>query len=186
MSNDVRTASLARRTARGGEEAISAAQARASARSDSAGTTLLTSPHLRASSAVIILPVRTISIAFAFPTARVRRCVPPAPGITPIVISGWPNRAVSEAMIMSHAMASSHPPPRANPPTAAMTGFETFLILSHRANWSRASISVAVASAISRMSAPAANALSFPVMIMHFTASSPSDSSSAATRSVMS
>ncbi len=67
-----------------------------------------------------------------------------------------------------------------------MTGFETFLILSHSANWSRMSISVAVASAISRMSAPAANALSFPVMIMHFTASSASDSSSAATRSVMS
>ena len=169
MSNDLSTDSFASRTARGGREAISAAQMRASVRRDSAGTTLLTSPHRSASSAVIIRPVSTISMALAFPTARVRRCVPPAPGMTPIEISGCPNRADSEAMIMSHAIASSHPPPRANPPTAAMRGFEIRRIRSQRANWSRRSISAAVASAISFMSAPAANDRSLPVMMMHLT-----------------
>ena len=56
-------------------------------------------------------PVRHISIAFDLPTKRVRRCVPPMPGMTPSVISGWPNLAVSAAMMKSHIMASSQPPP---------------------------------------------------------------------------
>ena len=38
-----------------------------------------------------VRPLRIMSIATALPTARVRRCVPPAPGITPRLISGWPN-----------------------------------------------------------------------------------------------
>ena len=67
-------------------------------------------------------PVSTRSIALALPTARVRRWVPPAPGMVPMVISGWPNLAVSAAMIMSHIMAISQPPPRAKPATAAMVG----------------------------------------------------------------
>jgi hypothetical protein len=33
---------------------------------------------------------------------RRRRWEPPAPGITPRFISGWPNVAVGEARIMSH------------------------------------------------------------------------------------
>ena len=45
------------------------------------------------------------------PTARVRRWVPPAPGMVPILISGWPKTAFSEAYMMSHIMASSQPPP---------------------------------------------------------------------------
>ena len=45
--------------------------------------------------------------------SAVRRCVPPAPGMTPSLISGWPNFAVSAAMMMSHIMASSQPPPSA-------------------------------------------------------------------------
>ncbi|CFN74865.1 Uncharacterised protein [Bordetella pertussis] len=53
------------------------------------------------------------SMALALPTARGRRCVPPAPGITPSLISGWPKRAESAAMTMSHIMASSQPPPSA-------------------------------------------------------------------------
>ena len=54
-------------------------------------------------------------MAFALPTTRVRRCVPPAPGMTPSLISGWPNFALSAAMMKSHIMASSQPPPSAKP-----------------------------------------------------------------------
>ena len=63
-----------------------------------------------------------MSIALALPTKRVSRCVPPAPGMTPRVISGWPNFAVSAAMMVSHIIASSQPPPKAKPATAAMIG----------------------------------------------------------------
>ena len=35
------------------------------------------------------------------------------PGMTPSVISGWPNLAVSAAMMKSHIMATSQPPPSA-------------------------------------------------------------------------
>jgi hypothetical protein len=66
--------------------------------------------------------------------AFVSRCVPPAPGITPSLISGCPNFAVSEAMIMSQVIASSHPPPKANPDTAAITGFLVLRIWSHVLN----------------------------------------------------
>ena len=52
-------------------------------------------------------------MALAFPTARVRRCDPPMPGVTPSLISGWPNLALSAAMMMSAIIASSHPPPSA-------------------------------------------------------------------------
>ena len=47
------------------------------------------------------------------PSVRANRCVPPAPGIMPSRISGCPNLAFSEAMIISQCIASSHPPPRA-------------------------------------------------------------------------
>ena len=52
------------------------------------------------------------SIASDLPTARVSRCVPPAPGMTPTPVSGCPNFALSDATIRSQAMASSQPPPR--------------------------------------------------------------------------
>lgn len=39
---------------------------------------------------------------FCLPTARVNLCVPPAPGIVPILISGRPNLASSAAYIISH------------------------------------------------------------------------------------
>ncbi len=54
-----------------------------------------------------------MSIAFDLPIARGSRCVPPMPGIVPMVISGWPNFAVSAAMMRSHIIASSQPPPSA-------------------------------------------------------------------------
>ena len=40
-------------------------------------------------------------MASALPTARVRRCVPPAPGMIPTPVSGWPNFALSAATIRS-------------------------------------------------------------------------------------
>jgi len=52
-------------------------------------------------------------MALALPTARVSRWVPPMPGMTPSLISGWPNRALSAAMMSSHCIASSQPPPSA-------------------------------------------------------------------------
>src|SRR6266581_63822 len=79
----------------------------------SAGTTLLTMPSSRARSAVTGAPVRTVSMAAYLPAVRGHRCVPPAPGMMPRLISGWPKRAESPAMIMSHISASSHPPPSA-------------------------------------------------------------------------
>ena len=94
-------------------DAIFVAVANASCSRSAAGTTRATSPARSASSAAIMRPVRHQSIAFDLPTARGSRCVPPKPGIVPIVISGWPKRAVSAAMMMSHAIASSQPPPSA-------------------------------------------------------------------------
>ena len=86
------------------------------------GTTRATRPERSASAASIMRPVRIRSIAFALPTARVSRCVPPMPGMTPSLISGWPNFALSAAMMRSHIIASSQPPPSAKPATAAITG----------------------------------------------------------------
>ena len=77
-------------------------------------------------------PLRITSIATALPTARVSRCVPPAPGMIPSVVSGWPNCAVSEATIRSQAMASSQPPPRQKPETAATSGVRSSRIVSQR------------------------------------------------------
>jgi len=104
---------------------ISPPAASASASSWSAGTTRETRPARSASAASIMRPVSTISIALALPTARGRRWVPPAPGMMPSLISGWPNLALSAAMMKSHIIASSQPPPSANPATAAMTGLRT-------------------------------------------------------------
>ena len=64
-----------------------------------AGTTRATRPDRSASAASIMRPVRIMSIALALPTARVSRWVPPMPGMTPSLISGWPNLALSAAMI---------------------------------------------------------------------------------------
>ena len=44
--------------------------------------------------------------------------------MTPRVISGCPNFALSDAIIISHIMANSQPPPRAYPETAATWGWE--------------------------------------------------------------
>ena len=90
-----------------------------------AGTTRATRPERSASPASIMRPVRIRSMAFALPTARVRRWVPPMPGMNSSLISGWPNLALSAAMMRSHIIASSQPPPSAKPATAAMIGLRT-------------------------------------------------------------
>ena len=44
------------------------------------------------------------------------------PGVTPSLISGWPNLALSAAMMKSAIIATSQPPPSAKPATAAIHG----------------------------------------------------------------
>ena len=131
-------------------------------------------------------PVRIISIARALPIARVSRCVPPAPGMTPSLISGWPNCASSPATIMSHVIASSQPPPSAKPRTAATSGVRTRLMRSQRWKWSSIVRLVGVCAASSGMSAPAANARSpAPVMTIARQRGSRSSASSASVSSAM-
>ena len=125
---------MAARTASGGIVATVAASSSAASSVASGGTTRVTRPRASASVAVIDRPVRISSIARALPIARVSRCVPPAPGMTPIRISGWPNVASSAATIMSQAIASSQPPPSATPRTAAMSGRPTAASRSHVPN----------------------------------------------------
>ena len=82
-------------------------------------------------------PVKINSFARAGPTNRARRWVPPAPGMTPSLISGWPKVASSAAIRISAHRASSQPPPRAYPLTAATTGFGIDA-RARKASWSTA------------------------------------------------
>ncbi len=63
--------------------------------------------------AVILSPrsARNRSMAGPRPIARGRVCVPPAPGIMPIVTSGIAKTASSEAIRTSHRQAISTPAP---------------------------------------------------------------------------
>ena len=92
----------------------------ASSSSVAAGTTRATRPDAFGLGRIHHAAGEDISIALALPTARVSRCVPPIPGMMPSLISGWPNLALSAAMMKSHCMASSQPPPSAKPATAAI------------------------------------------------------------------
>ena len=114
--------------------------------------------------------------------------MPPAPGIVPRLISGWPKRAFSAAMTMSHIIAISQPPPSAKPATAAMTGLRHCATRSQPLVMKSSAIGLACRScpAISLMSAPAAKAFSLPVRTMAPIAGSPSRSSSAAPSSAIS
>ena len=56
-----------------------------------AGTTSSTRPALSARAALSVRPVRIRSRAAGRPTRRGRRCVPPAPGISPSLTSGRPS-----------------------------------------------------------------------------------------------
>mmetsp|Transcript_165 Transcript_165/g.617 ORF Transcript_165/g.617 Transcript_165/m.617 type:complete len:241 (+) Transcript_165:81-803(+) len=94
------------------------------------------------------------------PTARVKRCVPPKPGIVPSLISGWPNLAVSAARMKSQVIASSQPPPSANPLTAAMIGVLTDDSSSSSPKSRALCMSMYESGCMALMSAPAAKALS--------------------------
>ena len=120
---------------------------------------------LSASAALNILPVNSSSMARLLPTSRASFCVPPPPGRMPSLTSGRPRRAPSPATMMSAHSASSSPPPSAKPSIAAITGFGQSMIVRQYFCTLRAMTSTGPASAISPMSAPAANAVSEPVMI---------------------
>ena len=82
-----------------------------------------TSPAAIASLAGIGSPDRIIGSAFSMPTRRGSRCVPPAPGINPSLISGKPSRVPAAATRKWQPMVSSRPPPSGVPCTAAIVGF---------------------------------------------------------------
>ena len=88
--------SLRSRVFGAGLSATSRANAIAPARR-SPSTIRSTMPHFTASSAFIGFPLTHISTAFATPASRGRRCVPPAPGISPSFTSGWPTCALATA-----------------------------------------------------------------------------------------
>ncbi len=59
-------------------------------------------------------PLHTRSLAWAGPTSRVRRCVPPAPGMMPSRISGWPEpRGLARDAEVAGAARARRPPPSA-------------------------------------------------------------------------
>jgi hypothetical protein len=78
-------------------------------------TTLFTRPMRRASEVSVISPVITSSVAFAKPTIRRRRNIPPSAGTQPRLIQTSPKRARSEAIRKSQATVISHPAPMAAP-----------------------------------------------------------------------
>src|SRR3982074_2577172 len=120
-------------------------------------------------------PDRMSCSAKPFPTKRGRRCVPPAPGMSPNLTSGCPNLASPVANRMVQAIAVSQPPPRAKPFTAAITGLPRFSMRSSTVwPWRANSLaSTAVTRASSAISAPAMNALSpAPVKMTPSTAES--------------
>ena len=85
------------------------------------------------------------------------------PGVTPNLISGWPNLALSAAMMKSAIIATSQPPPNAKPATAAIQGLRVAVTCSQPAKKLEAYIEAKPWPDISLMSAPAAKAFSEPV-----------------------
>jgi len=159
------TISLICMTAIGGMAAISPAISMARASAWPVAAISLTTPMLSASAAPNNLPVNNSSMARLPPTNRASFCVPPPPARMPSLTSGRPRRAPSPATMMSAHSANSSPPPSAKPSIAAITGFGQSMIVRQYFCTLRAMTSTGSASAISPMSAPAANALSEPVMI---------------------
>ncbi len=88
-----------------------------------------TRPAASASFAGIGSPDRIIGSAFSMPTRRGRRCVPPAPGIRPSLISGRPSRVPGAATRKWQPSVISSPPPSGVPCTAAMVGLATSSIV---------------------------------------------------------
>src|SRR5699024_2335931 len=90
-SRPLSTLSFAARRAWAGPPTKGVTQRRAASRTSSGSTTSSASPIARASSAPTWRPVKIICLARAGPTSRGSRWVPPAPGMTPRVISGRPS-----------------------------------------------------------------------------------------------
>ncbi len=94
----------------------------AAARASPRGTTRLTSPIARASSACTARPVSTRSSARPRPTTSGSRAVPPSMRGTPHRRQNTPSTASSSITRRSHQSASSRPPATAKPEMAAITG----------------------------------------------------------------
>ena len=128
----------------------------------------MTSPILKASSALILCPVKISSLALPLPTSRGRRWVPPAPGMMARRVSVSPISALCEAILMSDARAISVPPPKAMPLTAAITGLLRFSMAVKRLRMVRMNALTFSGGRVARSfrSAPAQKAFSpAPVMI---------------------
>ncbi len=116
------------------------------------------------------------SFAFATPTIRGSRCVPPAPGMMARLVSVSPIRTFEEQMRMSQASASSVPPPKAKPLIAAMTGTRTFstavkvlrIVKMKRRTWSCVSVRLSFRSApVEKDHFLGSSPALAPVMMMH-------------------
>ena len=111
------------RTSRSGRRSAAARRANATAAvRRSPVTTSSTRPASCASAAPIGSPERIIAMALSMPTSRGSRCVPPAPGMMPSLISGSPRRVSGAATRKWQASASSSPPPSGVPCRAATIG----------------------------------------------------------------
>src|SRR5215216_1967583 len=105
------TARLTACTAVGELLAIFSAIRRAASSSSSRGWSSLTMPSRCASWAVIGSPVISICRALPGGSRRGSRAGEPPPAARPIIASGWPKRALSDAMMKSVLWAISQPPP---------------------------------------------------------------------------
>src|SRR2546426_821497 len=100
--------------------------------------------------------------AFARPTSRGSRWVPPPPGMMARFTSVRPSSESSLAIRMSHASANSRPPPSAKPRMAAMMGWPQRSIAARKSTRWRCARNCTGTSGTtnSRMSAPAEKAFS--------------------------
>ena len=159
----------ARRVRRRVPSASSRARRTATSRRIAGCTSSSTRPICSAFFARMFLPVRIMSSAAASPTRRGRRCVPPAPGMSPSCTSGSASTVfgLSVAMRYANAIADSSPPPTHAPLIAATIGLprsrRSIIACPSR---DRRSASVAVRSATSSsMSAPAMKLSGLPLII---------------------
>ena len=127
----------------------------------------------------MIWPVKIISHAFAMPTTRGRKYVPPQSGWSPRRTNACENRAALEARRMSQASARFIPAPAAAPFTAAMSGFGESRMSSTVRSRDGATRSMSgrarpawLASCIALTSPPAQKPLPAPVMTITRTSGS--------------
>ncbi|AAY80487.1 hypothetical protein Saci_1135 [Sulfolobus acidocaldarius DSM 639] len=162
-------ASFAAASAKGDFSAILSAILLASSSNFSGGTTNSINPISLAKDAEILSPKNTIYLAQPLPTSLVNLWVPPPPGIKARLISGCPNSALEEAILISHAIANSSPPPKANPFIAAITGLGNLATVLKRSF-----LNIALDAGLPDCwkpvtSAPAENALPLPVIMTTLT-----------------